>query len=48
MDSLAGVGFSYSKTRSDYITRDLPSALDMQAFLLKVRDIIFVFHFENV
>jgi serine carboxypeptidase-like clade 1 len=48
VDSPAGVGFSYSKTRTDYITGDLQTASDTHAFLLKVRDMIFVFHFENV
>ena len=36
LDSPAGVGFSYSKTRSDYVTGDLQTALDTHAFLLKV------------
>jgi serine carboxypeptidase-like clade 1 len=35
VDSPAGVGFSYSKTREDYITGDLKTALDSHAFLLK-------------
>ncbi|KAG0611141.1 hypothetical protein M758_7G119100 [Ceratodon purpureus] len=35
VDSPAGVGFSYSKTRGDYITGDLQTALDTHAFLLK-------------
>lgn len=36
VDSPAGVGFSYSKTRADYITGDLQTASDTHAFLLKV------------
>lgn len=35
VDSPAGVGFSYSKTRTDYITGDLQTASDTHAFLLK-------------
>lgn len=35
VDSPAGVGFSYSKTRADYITGDLQTASDTHAFLLK-------------
>jgi carboxypeptidase C (cathepsin A) len=36
LDSPAGVGYSYSKTRADYITGDLQTASDTHAFLLKV------------
>ncbi|MED6157901.1 Serine carboxypeptidase-like 20 [Stylosanthes scabra] len=35
LDSPAGVGFSYSKNESDYITGDLRTANDAHAFLLK-------------
>ncbi|KAK7256194.1 hypothetical protein RIF29_29632 [Crotalaria pallida] len=35
LDSPAGVGFSYSKTQSDYSTGDLKTASDSHAFLLK-------------
>ncbi|KAK9944566.1 hypothetical protein M0R45_010127 [Rubus argutus] len=35
LDSPAGVGFSYSKNKSDYITGDLKTASDSHTFLLK-------------
>ncbi|KAK7256190.1 hypothetical protein RIF29_29628 [Crotalaria pallida] len=35
LDSPAGVGFSYSKTQSDYKTGDFKTASDSHAFLLK-------------
>lgn len=35
LDSPAGVGYSYSKNRSDYRTGDLKTALDSHIFLLK-------------
>ncbi|GMI70872.1 serine carboxypeptidase-like 20 [Hibiscus trionum] len=35
LDSPVGVGFSYSKNQSDYITGDLQTAIDTHAFLLK-------------
>ncbi|KAK8711758.1 hypothetical protein V6N13_147025 [Hibiscus sabdariffa] len=35
LDSPVGVGFSYSKNQSDYITGDLQTANDTHAFLLK-------------
>ncbi|KAI4354160.1 hypothetical protein L6164_003053 [Bauhinia variegata] len=35
LDSPAGVGFSYSQNKSDYITGDLKTAADTHAFLLK-------------
>jgi hypothetical protein len=42
LDSPAGVGFSYSKTRADYITGDLQTALDTHAFLLKVSLLLWI------
>lgn len=36
LDSPVGVGFSYSKNESDYITGDMKTAVDSHAFLLKV------------
>jgi len=36
LDSPAGVGFSYSKNETDYITGDIKTASDTHAFLLKV------------
>ncbi|XP_027334977.1 serine carboxypeptidase-like 20 [Abrus precatorius] len=35
LDSPAGVGFSYSENKTDYITGDLKTASDTHAFLLK-------------
>ncbi|XP_010520852.1 PREDICTED: serine carboxypeptidase-like 20 isoform X2 [Tarenaya hassleriana] len=35
LDSPAGVGFSYSETKSDYSTNDTQTAIDAHAFLLK-------------
>ncbi|KAJ1420420.1 Serine carboxypeptidase, serine active site [Sesbania bispinosa] len=35
LDSPAGVGFSYSKNKSDYITGDVKTASDTHTFLLK-------------
>lgn len=35
LDSPVGVGFSYSKNESDYITGDMKTAVDSHAFLLK-------------
>ncbi|XWS31191.1 hypothetical protein CRYUN_Cryun23aG0056200 [Craigia yunnanensis] len=35
LDSPVGVGFSYSKNQSDYVTADLQTATDTHAFLLK-------------
>lgn len=35
LDSPAGVGFSYSKNKSDYVTGDLKTASDTHTFLLK-------------
>ncbi|WCJ37249.1 serine carboxypeptidase-like 20 [Euphorbia peplus] len=35
LDSPAGVGLSYSKNKTDYITGDVKTALDSHAFLLK-------------
>ncbi|GAV76540.1 Peptidase_S10 domain-containing protein [Cephalotus follicularis] len=35
LDSPAGVGFSYSKNRTDYITGDIKTASDSHTFLLK-------------
>ncbi|KAJ4730347.1 Carboxypeptidase [Melia azedarach] len=35
LDSPAGVGFSYSKNQTDYITGDLKTATDTHVFLLK-------------
>lgn len=37
LDSPVGVGLSYSKNQSDYVTGDLQTATDTHAFLLKVR-----------
>jgi len=36
LDSPAGVGLSYSKNTSKYVTGDLKTASDTHAFLLKV------------
>lgn len=36
MDSPAGVGFSYSKNETDYVTGDIKTASDSHVFLLKV------------
>jgi len=36
LDSPAGVGFSYSKNATDYITGDTQTASDSHDFLLKV------------
>lgn len=36
LDSPAGVGLSYSKNETDYITGDIKTATDSHAFLLKV------------
>lgn len=36
LDSPAGVGFSYSGNKSDYITGDIKTASDSHTFLLKV------------
>ncbi|XP_022758787.1 serine carboxypeptidase-like 20 isoform X1 [Durio zibethinus] len=35
LDSPVGVGLSYSKNRSDYVTGDVQTAIDTHAFLLK-------------
>ncbi|BBM98869.1 serine carboxypeptidase-like clade I [Marchantia polymorpha subsp. ruderalis] len=35
VDSPAGVGFSYSKTKADYLTGELKTASDLHKFLLK-------------
>ena len=37
LDSPAGVGFSYSKNQTDYMSGDLKTASDTHTFLLKVK-----------
>lgn len=37
LDSPVGVGLSYSKNQSDYVTGDLQTVANTHAFLLKVR-----------